>query len=330
MTLTMLKFSMVNFVSWAKNPLILSQSQAAFYRTLKLPGALQAFNKAYTHCSPSKQRLVHAAFAKIFRDRPPLQSLSSWKGSFAGTPYRIPLRAEQLWLDWDTALSLSGHDIEVKQTYLYLLAHWPLQIFFDVGANYGTHSFLMSLAGIRTVAFEPNPSCHDYFWHLLEHNHRFATLVKKGVGEQTGQLHLSYHPTETWNGRLGSSEAREGQKHLQVDIITLDAYIAQNGILPDLIKVDTEGFELKVLQGAQNLLAQQHSLIIFESLAPTSTDTQRETLFRLLTTTNYGIFSLPWYGESTQLPMSEQTFMKATDTNFIAVPQGSSSPKQRK
>lgn len=323
----MLKSSMVNFVSWAKHPAILSRSQEAFYQALKIPGTAKAFNTFYQRCTSAQQRLMHAAFAKIFRQRQPLKHLGSWKGHFAGTPYTIPLRPAHLWLDWDTALSLSGHDIEVKQTYRYLLQHYPIRTFFDVGANYGTHSLLLSLAGVRAFAFEPNPACHAYFWHLIEQNPPLQppTLVKKGVGETAGHYRLIYDPTETWNGRLSTtaeSALTSTQEQIEVEIIALDDYIQHNGLSPDLMKIDTEGFELQVFKGAQHLLSQQHCFVLFESLRPpTPTATQdREAVFTLLTEAEYVLFGLPWQGESRHQALQKADFLSSSETNFIAIP----------
>lgn len=322
----MLKSSMVNFVSWAKHPVVLSRSQAAFYQALKLPGAVQAFNGFYRRCSPPQKRLLQAAFAKIFRQRKPLHHLGSWKGDFAGAPYTLPLRPAHLWLDWDTALSLNGHDTEVKQTYLYLLAHYPIRTFFDVGANYGTHSLLLSLAGVRAIAFEPNPACHAYFWHLMEQNPppQLPTLVKKGVGEEAGHFSLVYDPTETWNGRLnpGTAEISATQKQVEVEVLTLDDYLHDNHVFPDLMKIDTEGFERQVLNGARHLLSQQRCFVLFESLRPTTPSEyqEREAIFEQLTQAKHLLFQLPWQGEPQHQALQKTDFVTSSETNFIAVP----------
>ena len=37
------------------------------------------------------------------------------------------------------------------------------KIFFDVGANYGTHSFIFQSQGVKAYSFEPNPNYFPYF-----------------------------------------------------------------------------------------------------------------------------------------------------------------------
>ncbi|CAA9891487.1 conserved hypothetical protein [Candidatus Methylobacter favarea] len=76
----------------------------------------------------------------------------------------MPLTSERFWLDWDTAVSITGHDIEIKQTYEALIgSSEPPELFIDIGANYGTHSLLFLVHQIKTITFEPNASCHDFF-----------------------------------------------------------------------------------------------------------------------------------------------------------------------
>lgn len=320
----MLESNMVNFVSLAKHPAILKLSQHTLYQALKLPGFCSAFNVFYQRASASQQRLLHAAFAKIFRDHPAIKGLPPWKAHFAGQDYQIPLNPSQLWLHWDTALSLNGHDTEVKLTYHYIWQQYRPQVFFDVGANYGTHSLLLAKAGLRVVAFEPNPRCHEYFWQLMDANRCLPTLVKQGVGARKDTLTLSYDPRETWNGQLGNRDTPTGQNphkdwiHQEVEVTPLDDYIAENGLTPDLMKIDTEGFEQFVFEGASALLARQQTFIIFESLRQPE-NSSRPQIFEMLKRHHYAIHPLPWQGEQ-ENALSQADFVRSTETNFIALP----------
>ena len=44
--------------------------------------------------------------------------------------------------------------------------------------------------------------------------------------------------------------------------VTLDSFVAKNGCIPGLIKIDVEGAEINVLRGAQSVLRQYHPEII--------------------------------------------------------------------
>lgn len=318
---------MIDLIKLAKNPWILKASQSSLYQILKLPGTCQAFNHFQQELPVSKQRLIHAAFAKLFRQRKALHHLPNWQGRFLEAHFSIPLRGPELWLDWDTALSINGHDTEVKLTYAYLLKKRRPGLFFDVGANYGTHSLLLSLLGVRVIAFEPNPGCHPYFWHLMNHHHCLPVLVKKGVGEAEGKCSLAYDPQETWSGKIMTDTNHQtNTQSVEVEMTTLDEYWQTTGLLPELIKIDTEGFELNVLKGSHKLLQQQQTLVIFESL---HTDQQfpephnehtRKAIFSFFSALQYSIFNLPWQGESASKALNHAAFESAPGTNFIAVP----------
>jgi hypothetical protein len=44
--------------------------------------------------------------------------------------------------------------------------------------------------------------------------------------------------------------------------ITLDSFVAKNGCIPGLIKIDVEGAEINVLRGAKSVLSEYHPEII--------------------------------------------------------------------
>jgi hypothetical protein len=49
-----------------------------------------------------------------------------------------------------------------------------------------------------------------------------------------------------------TSNARSG---IEIDMTTLDAFCRERGVWPDLLKIDVEGYEMAVLEGAHETLA---------------------------------------------------------------------------
>jgi hypothetical protein len=47
--------------------------------------------------------------------------------------------------------------------------------------------------------------------------------------------------------------------------ITLDSFVAKNGCIPELIKIDVEGAEIGVMRGAKNVLRKYHPEIILST-----------------------------------------------------------------
>jgi hypothetical protein len=81
----------------------------------------RVLNWLYDRLSFAERRSVHALSAKIFRTRPAGSQDGTWSVDFAGRRLEVPLLADELWLDWDTAVSILGNDVEVKQTYEFLV-----------------------------------------------------------------------------------------------------------------------------------------------------------------------------------------------------------------
>ncbi len=123
----------------------------------------------------------------------------------------------------------------------------PGSLVFDVGANIGTHSKIFLSLGASVVAVEPTPS-------LLEGLRRIPKLNVEAcaLGEAEAKLPLSVSGLHFLNSLVPGWEKRiigkQDTRIVNVPVTTLDALIAKYG-MPDFIKVDVEGYELKVLSG---------------------------------------------------------------------------------
>lgn len=284
-----------------------------------------AMNWLYLRLGSSSRLRFHREFARVFRDAgADLHSPASWRVYFAGRTVLMPLTRENLWQEWDSAVSIVANDMEVKQTYEALLASpQPPDLFVDVGANYGTHSLLFLAAGVDTVTFEPNSTCHDYFAQACALNDFKPQLEKVALGRDPGRITLSYPPRDTWNGSTSlEAVARLPPGDLvteDVELSTLDSYVERlRGSRRPLVKIDTEGNELSVLQGARQVLAKCKPTIIFESLVA---DENRPALYAYLISFGYAIGDLPFRkGEGAEGPrLSREQFLCSRATNFMAV-----------
>lgn len=97
-------------------------------------------------------------------------------------------------------------------------------------------------------------------------------LTQCAVGNAPGELKINYTPQNT-----GLSSAVHAVSHLpgrsielteseSVRVITLDDFCAENGLNHiDILKIDVEGFEMQVLEGARELMANKKvDIILFE------------------------------------------------------------------
>ena len=157
--------------------------------------------------------------------------------------------------------SLMGHDYDVKKCYKFLIANFKINVFYDVGANLGQHSLLMLSQKIKCFSFEPNKQCHDELLEIPRYNSfEDLNLIPKAVGANNGLGYLEFPEKQTWLGTISKS----GNEINKVPIISLDDFSEKNP-LPDLIKIDTEGFEFQVLSGANKLITERKPFVIFES-----------------------------------------------------------------
>lgn len=135
-------------------------------------------------------------------------------------------------------------------------------VFADIGANIGNHTlFAAAFFGLsRVICFEPNPRAIRLLCANVALNQMsdIVDLSNLGVGvsnETRGDFGM-----ETRGKRLGSLRMLEGQGEISVvtgDSVLLDAK-------PDVIKIDVEGMELKVLNGLSETIRRHEPTIFVE------------------------------------------------------------------
>lgn len=125
-------------------------------------------------------------------------------------------------------------------------------LFVDIGANIGSYTVLASAgAGANCMAFEPGSAA--FAW--LERNVRFngiaerTELHRQAVGSRPGNVALTAHG-DTVN-HIVTDPAADARTET-VALTTLDEALA--GRTPLMLKIDVEGFETEVLNGAIQIL----------------------------------------------------------------------------
>ena len=141
-------------------------------------------------------------------------------------------------------------------------------VFFDIGANIGLFSFYFKLKNpnLAIHAFEPellNSSCLE----KSKESFKFKNfhINKVGLSDQAGEATLFIDPINMGGATL---ENDERDRHpLTIQIITLDEYVEQNNISRmDVIKIDVEGLEEKIIIGGLNSIRKYKPTIIFECM----------------------------------------------------------------
>ncbi len=165
-------------------------------------------------------------------------------------------------LDWIENLELTGRNGMISiamQAYnglhelrdMCFAAHvlCPEDLFFDVGANIGVYSLLIGRAsGAHVVAFEPAPDALAYLERNIAQNALSdrITILRSAVSRVPGFVNFSTD-ADVMNRIIISGSG------VIVPAVTLDDVSAKYGV-PQLIKIDVEGFEPDVIEGGSRTI----------------------------------------------------------------------------
>ncbi|MBL7848373.1 MAG: FkbM family methyltransferase [Cyclobacteriaceae bacterium] len=149
-----------------------------------------------------------------------------------------------------------------------------MNVIFDIGANRGdaTIEFAQAFPRAKMYSFEPDQATMS---ELRRRTNRFQERVKVfnfGIGAKTESRDLTINRSSGGNSFLDISpdisQFAEGDwtepvTKTQAEIQTLDHFCAVNGIESiDLLKVDTQGFEMEVLKGGSLVIVPSRTKLI--------------------------------------------------------------------
>lgn len=129
-------------------------------------------------------------------------------------------------------------------------------ILFDVGANIGQTALAMLTAfrSPRILAFEPSPSTVEVLRQAVSGRPN-VTVEALALGDTKGFLPFHVIQECSVNDSLLAPTGNAGGKTIRVQTETIDEYCHRRGIESiDLLKIDAQGYDLRVLKGARRML----------------------------------------------------------------------------
>lgn len=201
---------------------------------------------------------------------------SIWRGAFYAFRPQVPFRMrtkhyEVLVKPGQRHLTrklIRRGNWEAFETEVMLDILRPGMTFVDGGANFGHYS----LTAARRVgssgivhAFEPHPELFaDLQANIALNSLTSVKAVNGALGAAPGTLDLYLDDGNAGGHSLIGSAVRIPGRHVQTQVHRLDDLLADRSAPVDLMKLDTQGAEGFILQGAQRILAEDRPSLLVE------------------------------------------------------------------
>jgi FkbM family methyltransferase len=206
---------------------------------------------------------------------------SYWRTSFAGAAARSlinrlpagialpilrgPLRGKR-WVVRSSFQSCWFGIYEYENQLRFVASLKPGAVVYDVGANVGFYTLLAAVIagpGGRVYSFEPLPRNLAILRRHVQLNHLENVEIFDGaVSDSAGTAHFSTQNIPEM-GFISSTG------DLEVRTFALDELLAAGRLRPpDVIKIDVEGAERDVFEGARKLLAEHRPTIMLATHGP--------------------------------------------------------------
>jgi hypothetical protein len=102
------------------------------------------------------------------------------------------------------------------------------------------------------------------------------------VGARPGRARFILEPDSEASHLAGEGDSTHAQ--IVVEVVTLDAFVAARDLIVEAVKIDVEGRDLEVLQGALEVLRRQEPLVLTEARPD-------DRLFALTAQVSYRVFA---------------------------------------
>jgi len=225
--------------------------------------------------------------------------------------FYFKVKAKTFWGDYFYCIFPESKDIYFYGGYVWLNPELRLTkfiitnkfkedgVFFGLGAHYGYYSVLLSYLypKAKIYAFEPDPNVLE----ILRLNKRSnIEIIPKAVTDKEGILKFASYDllssaisrlTSALNNLTNSPFSFKNYKEIDVETISLDKFCEENNITPDFIKIDVEGAEFSVLQGAKNVLKNFEPIIALEILFKPFSENYKKSI-EFLESLNYKMFAI--------------------------------------
>lgn len=169
------------------------------------------------------------------------------------------------------ALSYKWHSPSLNFTeYLLLNTFNKSLTWFDIGSNLGLRSLLFLSESVPVIFFEPNKQLNKLNSERCKQN-KFKNyqFIEKGIAKEKGELSFYIDKSSYKSSLIRENVTNKEIDHVEtIQVDSLDNLIQEINISDNLsrvcIKIDVEGSEIGVLQGAKSFIEKYQPTMIIE------------------------------------------------------------------
>lgn len=182
----------------------------------------------------------------------------------------------------------------------------PEDLFIDIGANVGSYTVLAcAVKGAKGYCFEPVPSTYERLMDNIRINNLSERVValNLGLADREGELIFTSDENCTNHVVTSGDNSKILPNTVKVKVFPLDRILESKS--PSVIKIDVEGFETLVIEGAHETLKHQslHSVIMELNGSGLRYGYREEENLKIMT--NYGFLTYTYSKFRTNPPQKE-------------------------
>lgn len=166
----------------------------------------------------------------------------------------------------------------------------------DIGANHGNWSreAIKFFPDARYTLVEPQDGLKVHIQDLLDRRCKIQ-WINAGVSDRPGTLLFTLtHRDDSSTFALTEEQARAaGFRQVQVEVKTVNEIAASaHGDLPDMVKIDAEGLDLRVLAGASELLGMTDVFLVEAVVCAGGYENTAERVIRFMAEAGYRLIDI--------------------------------------
>jgi FkbM family methyltransferase len=267
---------------------------------------------------PGRQRLLLSIFPPdYFRRIEPCEFVVPYD---QGLKFRCDLGS---WIEWN--IFFKGYYAPDLSMCIKRLIQPGMQVV-DVGANVGAYTLIMAKQAGESgniVSFEPNPEIFQRLQEniVLNQFEKRVTLKQIALSDKRGEEILWLPRADHFHRGISSLnryvETLTEQIPVKVEKLD-DIFVGLGTNRLDFIKIDTEGHDALIINGAADVINRFRPIIVFEAnyLAHSEAETILEKTRSKLLSLGYQFFTVGYFGRLKKCPDE----LPLPDSDIVCIP----------